>query len=140
MDGESIDKVRALESENAKLPQIYINTSHVLHGGMYSRTIMLPANTLLTGALIKISTILIVVGEVVAYIGDKTIELKGYNLLPASANRKQAFVTKTDAYLTMIFPSDAKNIEDAESEFTDEINMLISRKDSSSNQIIITGE
>lgn len=140
MSEDSIGKVYQIESMNAQLPQVGINTSHVLHGGMYSRTIMIPAGVLLTGALIKIPTLLIVQGDVLIYIGEKTIELSGYNVLPASANRKQAFATKTDTYLTMIFPSDSKNIEDAEMEFTDETDMLISRKNSLNNEINITGE
>ncbi len=140
MSVEAIDKVRILELGNSQLPQIDINTSHVIHGGMYARTIMIPAGVLLTGALIKIATILITQGDVIVYIGDKAIELSGYNVLPASANRKQAFVTKTDTFLTMIFPSDANNIEAAETEFTDEVDILISRKYPSSNEIIITGE
>ena len=139
MSEESIDKVCHLESESKKLPQIEINTSHIIHGGMYARTILLPANTLLTGALIKIATLLIVQGDVIVYIGDDIIELSGYNVLPAQAHRKQAFTARTDTYMTMIFPSTAKNIKIAESEFTDEADMLLSRKHCSYNQIIITG-
>ncbi len=141
MNDDSINKVRVIETYSfAELPQIEIDTSHVIHGGMYSRTIFIPAGVLLTGALIKIATLLIVQGDVLVYIGDETIELKGYNILPASANRKQAFATKTDTYLTMIFSSNTTNIEDAEMQFTDETDILGSRKNSLSNQIIITGE
>ena len=121
-------KVRILEEGALKLPQIPIVTSHVLHGGIYARTIMIPAGVLLTGALIKIATVLIVSGDVLVYIGGKTIELNGYNVIPAAANRKQAFVAKTDTHLTMLFPTDATSVEDAEKEFTDEVDMLITRK------------
>ena len=121
-------KVRILEEGALKLPQIPIVTSHVLHGGIYARTIMIPAGVLLTGALIKIATVLIVSGDVLVYIGGKTIELNGYNVSPAAANRKQAFVAKTDTHLTMLFPTDATSVEDAEKEFTDEVDMLITRK------------
>lgn len=140
MNQESIDKIRFVESLNSKHPQVEINTSHIIHGGMYARTIFIPAGVLLTGALIKIATILIIQGDVVVYIGKTAIELNGYNVFPARSNRKQAFATKTDVYLTMIFPSKTNNIEEAESEFTDEIDMLISRKNSMNNEINITGE
>jgi hypothetical protein len=129
MNDDSVNKVRSLESLSLKsLPQVEINTSHIIHGGMYARTIMIPAGVMLTGALIKIATLLIVQGNVLVYIGDETIELSGYNVLPASANRKQAFLAKTDTYITMIFPSNAKDVETAEMEFTDEADILISRK------------
>lgn len=140
MNQEAIDKVRFLESLSLEIPQIDIPTLHVFHGGMYARTIMIPAGIMLTGALIKIATMLIIQGDVIVYIGDKNIEFHGYNVLPASADRKQAFLAQSDTYLTMIFPSNAKTIEIAEEEFTDESNLLISRKNSLNNRIIITGE
>ncbi len=140
MNKEAIYKVKVFESEVSKLPQIDIATSHIIHGGMYARTILIPAGAVLTGALIKIATILIVQGHAIVYIGNDSVEMSGYNVLPASANRKQAFFAKADTYLTMIFPSGAKDIDTAEMEFTDEINLLISRKGLSSNEIIITGE
>lgn len=133
MTSEMIDKVRKLESYSLDMPQIDVATSHLIHAGMYARTIVIPANIMITGALIKIATIIIVQGDVIMYIGDESIELHGYNVIPAQPNRKQAFIAKTDTYLTMIFPSDAKNIYDAEDQFTDEADMLISRKN-------ITGE
>jgi hypothetical protein len=88
----------------------------------------MPAGCLITGALIRIPTMLIFSGELVAYIGGDTIALNGYNVVPASANRKQAFYAVTNSYLTMLFATDAKTIEDAESEFTDEANLLMSRQ------------
>jgi hypothetical protein len=140
MNEEAINKVRILESVSSQLPQIEIKTSHILHGGMYARTILIPAGTLLTGALIKIATMLIIQGDIVVYIGEDTLNLVGYHIVPAGANRKQAFYARLDTWLTMIFSTDAKTIEIAEDEFTNEANLLISRKDPSSNQIVITGE
>lgn len=140
MTEEAIDKVRDLEATCLTLPQEKIVTHHVLHGGMYSRTITIPAGILLTGALIKIPTMLIVEGDAVVYLGDNSVELTGYNVLPASANRKQAFAAKTDTNLTMIFPTNAKTVEDAEAEFTDQADMLFSRLSAETNKIVITGE
>lgn len=140
MSSKEISKVRELESLCSHIPQVDILTSHIIHGGLYARTIMIPAGSMITGALIKIATILIIQGDVIAYIGDKTINLCGYNILPAGANRKQAFIANMDTYLTMIFPTDARGIKEAEEEFTDEADMLISRANPMSNVINITGE
>lgn len=139
MSDIAIDRVYKLESLSLNMPQVDISTSHVIHGGMYARTIMIPAGVMLTGALVKIATILIVQGDIIAYIGDQTVELHGYNVLPAAANRKQAFITQTGTYLTMIFPSDSTSVQEAESEFTDEASGLMSRKDSADNHLTITG-
>lgn len=139
MSKMAIEKVRELELMALQMPQEDINTSHVIHGGMYARSIIIPAGVMVTGALIKIATMLIVHGHVIVYIGDDSIELNGYNVLPASANRKQAFLAKSDTYMTMIFPSDAETIKDAEEQFTDEVNRLISRN-CGDNHIVVTGE
>lgn len=129
MSDDAVAKVSAFEDYALQLPQVEIRTSHAFHAGMYARTIMLPAGTVLTGALIKIATVLIVSGDVTAYIGGETIDFNGYHVLPADEHRKQAFVAHSDTYLTMIFPTGAATIEDAENEFTDEAHKLISRKD-----------
>ena len=134
----AIDKVCDIEEMALTMPQVDLATSHLIHGGMYARTMMIPANVMITGALIKIATVLIVHGDVTVYIGDEPLELHGYNVIPASTNRKQAFVTQSDSWLTMIFPSSAENITDAEIEFTDDAERLISRK--SVNYVTITGE
>lgn len=93
---------------------------------------MVPAGCMITGALIKIPTILVISGDVIAYIGEETVELSGYNVIQAYAHRKQAFVAVTDTFLTMVFPTSATDIESAESEFTDETEKLITRKESES--------
>lgn len=140
MSQSSIDRARTLERELMALPQEELTTHHLIHAGMYARTIMIPAGMVLTGALIKIATTLIVVGEVKMYVNDGVVELSGYNVLPASAQRKQAFVTVSDTYLTMIFPSAAMTVEQAEAEFTDETEILVSRRDGTRDTITITGE
>lgn len=141
MSTYSVEKVRALESCSAALlPQVNIATSHVLHAGMYARTIMIPAGVMLTGALIKVATVLIFSGHAHVFIGDETAEINGYRVLAASAHRKQAFVAVTDTYLTMLFKSEADTYSQAEDEFTDEPHILMSRKDGAINKILVTGE
>lgn len=139
MSRVAIGKVRAFEDASLeRLPQIEIATEHVIHGGMYARTIMIPKGTILTGALIKLATLLIVSGDADVYIGGEAIELRGYSVLPASAGRKQLFVTGTDTHLTMIFPTTAKTVAEAERQFTDEYEKLFSAM--APNRTTITGE
>jgi hypothetical protein len=140
MGDAAIENVRRLESLAREMPQVAIATDHVIHAGMYARTVLVPAGVMITGVLVKVATLLVVHGDAVVYVDGGPIELRGYNVLPASAGRKQAFVAQTDTHLTMIFPSDAKNVEQAERQFTDEIERLSSRRDAESNRIILTGE
>ncbi len=140
MSEEAIDKVRALEALSLQCPQERIETAHLFHGGMYARTIMIPAGMVLTGALIRIATVLIVSGDCIVYLDGAARELRGYNVFAAAAHRKQAFVTLTDTHVTMLFPSKARTVEQAEEQFTEEAASLMSRLDPDTNTVIFTGE
>lgn len=141
MSPQAIANVTALERLALELPQVPIHTTHVLHAGLYSRTIKIPAGVVLTGALIKIPTMVIVSGDaIVSSGGAEGLRVTGTMALPASAGRKQVFAAYHDTTVTMIFPTKAKTIEEAEAEFTDEAELLFSRRDPELNTIIITGE
>ena len=129
MTEEAIDLVRDLEAITLQLPQVDVKTTHVLHGGMYARTVLIPAGVMITGVLIKVETILIVAGDAVVYIGEKSLALSNHSVLRGAAGRKQVFVAQTDTHLTMIFPTKASTVEEAENEFTDEPELLITRRD-----------
>lgn len=135
-----IENVRQLESVLLEMPQVSIITGHIIHGGMYARTVKIPAGVIITGVLVMVPTILIVQGSALVYIGAAELELDGYNVVPAAAGRKQAFIAKSDVYLTMILPSEAKDVGEAEMDFTDETHLLVSHKDPELNHTIITGE
>lgn len=141
MHDGGIDKVRFAEEVAKRLPQVHILTSHIIHAGCYARTIRIPAGVFITGALIKRSTLLIIHGHFLAYIGqDKPVEYKGYNVLTASANRKSAYSAITDTTMTMLFATNAKTVAEAEAEFTDETDLLISHDPTNINHTTITGE
>jgi hypothetical protein len=131
--------VRMVEALVEASEQIDLSTHHVLHGGMYSRTIHLDGGTIITGALIKIPTLLVFSGNAYVLIGTEWVDFEGYGVIPASAGRKQAFVARTPVDLTMIFPTQAKTVEEAEREFTDDADRLMSRR-STRDVVVITGE
>ena len=128
MSDVEIAMVRELETEAMKLPQVRIEIDHVLHAGMYSRTAKIPAGVLITGVLIKVPTTLVLSGDATMFVGAETIRLRGYHVIPSEANRKQAFVAHEDTYLTMSFPSAAQTVDEAEAEFTDEVDLLTTRR------------
>lgn len=136
----ALARVREAERQLRAMPQCPINTDHVLHAGQYTRTVMLPAGVTITGALIKVATTLVVAGDCTVYLGDTAIRVKGYHVIAASAGRKQAFAVHADTFLSMTFPTAARTVEEAEREFTDEADMLLSRAFPQHNTIRITGE
>lgn len=137
---ETLDKLAIVNDELLKYEQVPIATEHILHGGMYARTIRLCPGTVMMGSLIKRATMLIVNGPTAALVGDAWVEMDGYNVIPGCAGRKQLFVTRGEVGMTMIFATRAKTVEEAEDEVFAEADLLISRRDGGKDTITITGE
>lgn len=140
MAADDVAKVGRLEAHLRSLDQVEIETQHHFHAGMYARTIRIPAGVVITGALIKIPTLLIVSGHAAVFIGGESVELCGYHVMPGSAGRKQVFYAHADTDLTMLFPTNAKTVEEAEAEFTDEASLLMSRNQANDPFVFFTGD
>lgn len=119
--------LQAVQETMLAQPQIPVHTDHFIHAGVYVRTITLAGGVRLMGAYIKVPTVLIVSGQTRVFTGENWIELDGYNIIPALAGRKQIFETISETNITMIFHTDATTVEQAEEEFTDEFQLLMSR-------------
>ncbi|MDD3884549.1 MAG: hypothetical protein PHW66_06390 [Gallionella sp.] len=140
MTEEAVNMVREFEAKARKLQQVDIPTDHVIHGGMYARTIPIPAGVVLTGVFIQVPTILVLDGDVTVNAGDQPVRLTGRRILAASANRRQVFFAHADSILTMLFATQAKTVSEAEDEFTNEAHLLMSRQPDAVNHVTITGE
>lgn len=138
MTPAAIGRIAALEDELVALPQVELETEHILHAGMYSRTVMIPAGVVITGAIIKVATLLVFDGHASITLDGSVLNLHGRHVIPASAMRKQAILAHRDTHLTMIFPTQATTVAEAEAEFTDEAERLMSRHGRETT--IITGE
>lgn len=112
---------------------------HVLHGGMYARTCRVPGGMAFTSVLIKIPTVLVIHGDCQVCFGDQWLTLSGYNVFAASAHRMQAYVTLGETEITMVFPSNAKTVEEAEAQFTDEWADLLSQRRREDDLVTVTG-
>ena len=122
-------------------PQGEVITEHLLHGGMYARTIRRGPGMVSIGSLMLRATILLVHGDCSIIGGDgKRVDLTGYNIIPGCAGRKQLSVTHSPVEMTMIFPTQATTVEEAENEICAEADQLMSRKDNSKDKIMITGQ
>lgn len=127
----AVAAVRRLEEATLQMPQVDISTDHVLHAGMYARTVVIPAGVVITGAEIKIPTVLIINGDTLVYGENGPVRFIGYHVTLGAVGRKQAFYALADTHLTMLFPTAAKTVEEAEMEFTDEYEKLSSRREGS---------
>ena len=132
--------MRVLAEGLATLPQIPFVTEHLLHAGMYTRTVRLPSGTVCAAVLIRPPTVLILVGEVDVWSNGELIRTSGYSVLPGSAGRKIAFVTHSDVAMSMIFPTDAQTVEEAQKQFTIEHELLPPLSKADAHIVTITGE
>jgi hypothetical protein len=137
---QAIEKVEQFCDELLKLPQIPFVTEHMLHGGIYTRTIRLPAFTAIVAVMIKVPTSLIFAGEADIYTNGDLVRVNGYSVLPGSAMRKVAAVTYSPFAVSMLFATTAKTVEEAEKEFTDEFDLLVPLSDADRHLILVTGE
>lgn len=133
MSDESIAKVSRAEHVARQAVQAEVATHHLLHGGMYARTMRLAAGHVLFGALVKVPTIVIFSGDAEVYVGGTSVRLTGYHVINASAMRKQVFMAYSDCDITAIFATDAETVEQAENQATDEAENLLSRREGNPN-------
>lgn len=136
MTDDQESKVKALAAKLKELPQVRLETIHTLHDGVYTRTVLTPAGVMGAGVKIKIPTTLIVSGDATAIIGDETHRITGYHVFTAMAPRQQAFFAHSDTWVTMIFKTSALTVEEAEAEFTDETDQLMSRHPDAINTVL----
>jgi hypothetical protein len=132
-------QIVAIEKKMRGMEQIHPQMEHVLHAGMYARTCRLEAGVVIVSVLIKIPTMLTVHGGAYVFAGDRWYQISGYQCMPASAGRKQVYVTFEPTEITMMFPSRAQSVEEAEAEFTDEADALLSRRQDNGDIVIVTG-
>lgn len=124
MSEQALDLVRRMEAVVRDLPQAPFKLDHLLHGGMYARTVTLPPGYW-SGALVIKSTILIVIGEATIYIGEEEpLRVSGVTVLPASAMRKQAFTVDRHVTLIAIAATGAGTVAEAEAQITAEPDSL----------------
>ena len=124
----SIEAVRDLEQCLLDHPQVDLGVSHVIHGGMCARTGMIPAGTVLTGALTNMDNICVMYGDITVTTDEGAQRLTGFNVLPAKAGAKRAGVTHSDTWWTTILQTDLTDIVSIEDAMTDESVLLLTRR------------
>lgn len=125
----SPEAVRSLEAHLLKLPQVDMDTHHLVHGRMYARTIMIPKGVMLTGALTSCDNICVLHGDITVTTDDGTVRLTGFNVLPARAGFKRAGIAHADTYWTMLCHTDLTDVNEIEEAITSESHMLQTRRE-----------
>jgi SET domain len=124
----SVEAVRELEDHLNKYPQIDIETTHVLHGNTYSRTIFIPAGMVVTGALMSLDHVVIMHGDITMVTTDGFERLTGHHVIPVDKGKKRAAITHQDTWWTTVNVTSCTDVPSAEDEMTTESGSLLSRR------------
>jgi hypothetical protein len=129
MSEPAMAKVRRLEQHLlATEPQIDLQYQHEIYAGLYDRTVLVPAGYTITGTPVKIETLLTIVGDVIIGLDGNETRVTGFAKIRAAAHRMGVFTAITDTFISMSFATQAKTVEEAEAQFTDEAHRLASRR------------
>ena len=125
---EKRQQIEALGELLGELPQVYIRVEHTLHAGVYARTAYVPAGTMAVGVELAKDSVLICQGRCRVTSGGEVLEIDGYKVLSGLAGRKSVCATFSDCIFTTIITTDAKTVEEAEAEYTNEVERLQTRR------------
>lgn len=125
------DHVEALEERLLALPQeqqTQFKTTHALSGGVYARTIFIPAGSRLVGAVHNKDHINVLVGDISVLTDDGAARLTGFHVLPTGAGMKRAGYAHADTTWTSLIRTDLTDLEAIEDEITPESEKLQTRR------------
>lgn len=134
---EEVARLHALEDEVNMVSCMDSNTpatalfatKEFMHGGMYVRTIFIPAGSFLIGGHIKPETVVILQGTGTVVINGKETLFDGYKVFKGAANRKMSGQAVCDSFVTMIARTDKTSTAEAEEEVVVEHLRLLSNAD-----------
>lgn len=130
----NLEKVEHLESYLKTLPQVDLQTTHLLSGGMYARTIIIPAGTAMSGATHKFDHLDVMQGDVSFTLGDGTVKrLTGHHVLATKAGAKRVGYIHADTIWTTICATDLTDIKAIEDE------LVVESADLQTRQLELTG-
>lgn len=122
------DSVRELERHLLQLPQIDLGTQMLVHGGVCSRAIMIPAGCCLTGALTSLPNTCIVLGDITVTTEQGVRRITGFAMLPAEPGAKRAGIAHADTWWITCHHTELTDVAEIEDEMTPEADMLQTRR------------
>lgn len=127
-DAPTREQIERLEGFLLELPQADLGTTHQINGGMYARTIFIPAGVTLTGAAHKTDHINVLHGDITVWTEAGMRRLTGYHVLPTKAGAKRAGHAHADTYWTTIVRTDLTDVEAIENEVVENPEALQTRR------------
>lgn len=121
----SIDQLEALVLQ---APQVDLRTEHRLSGGVYARTVHIPAGTVVTGATHKKGHINVLFGDITVATDEGPVRFTGYHVLPGTAGTRRAVIAHADTVWTTLCETELTDIAAIEDELVVESHRLQTRQ------------
>ena len=114
------EKIRQLQNESAKLPQLELRTEHYFADGCYVRQIYQPKGVLVVGKQHKREHLVILQSGHLAIVnGDEHTELEGPVVIIAPAGSKRAILALTDSVYLNVHRTENTDLEQIEIELVE---------------------
>lgn len=124
----SVDQVRALEEFILTLPQTQVVVRTLTHGKVSARAMLIPADTVLTGAETNLDNLCIVLGDITVTTDEGPRRITGFDMLPANRGAKRVGHAHADTWWITVHHTLLTDVRDIEDEMTDESAMLARRR------------
>lgn len=112
-------KYDALTEALLQLPQVDLLTTHVIMGGLYARTIRIPAGVVLTGAVHKKDHVDIMQGDITVTTHEGSKRLTGHHVLNTPAGLGRAGYAHTETLWTTICATELTELAAIEAELVE---------------------
>lgn len=110
------------------MPQVDLQTQHAINGGMYARTIFIPAGCTLVGAAHKTDHLNVMVGDITVWTEQGMKRLQGFHVLPTKAGAQRAGHAHADTWWTTICRTDETEIAAIEADLVEQPERLQTRR------------
>jgi len=119
--------VERLQAALGALPQVDVQTSHVLAGGIYARSITVPAGASLVGATHKRDHITVMQGDITVWNEGVAQRYTGSHTFPTKAGAKRAVYAHADTVWTTLCRTDETELEAIEADLVEDAEHLQTR-------------
>lgn len=118
------EKVSEYEKLLGQMPQVDLSTVHTVSGGVYSRTIFIPAGVSLVGATHSKDHTNIMFGDITVTTDDGMKRLTGYNVFATKAGMRRVGFAHTDTYWTSVIQTTETEMSKIEEDITPDSHKL----------------
>ena len=110
-----------------EIPQIDMQTTHALSGGVYARTVFIPAGSVVVGATHKKDHICIIDGDVETLLDGETRRITGRVVINGQKGVKRAVYAHDDTLWTTVCMTALSDLAEIEAELVEEPESLQTR-------------